>query len=360
MSETQTVMIVDDTAENLRLLSEMLSGTGYRVRAFSGGATALQAARRDPPDLILLDIGMPGMDGYQVCEALKQDDDLRGVPVLFLSALRDINAKIRAFSTGGLDYIEKPFRFEEVEARVKTHLQLRQLQLQLEEHNERLELRVAEQVREISDAQVATIEALAKLAESRDDDTGQHVERVRTYSMVLADSIRSRGSKANLNEGFVNTIYRASPLHDIGKVAIPDAVLRKPGRLTTAEFDLIKTHTVIGAQTLEVVQEQYPNNAYIRMALDIVRSHHEKWDGSGYPDGLRGEAIPLPARIVALADVYDALRSKRPYKDPWTPERTVNTIVDDSGSHFDPNVVEVFLAVADDFGAIHDRLADKA
>ena len=351
-------MIVDDSAENLRLVGRMLSRQGYQVSAFRIGATALEAARRDPPDLLLLDIDMPVMDGYEVCAAFKRDPTLRAVPVLFLSALRDTEAKVKAFASGGVDYIDKPFRYEEVEARVRTHLRLHQLQRQLELHNERLVELVDEQVREISDAQAATIEALARLAESRDDDTGLHVERVRTYSLVLADAIRQRGSEEIPDKTFVDTIHQASPLHDIGKVAIPDAVLRKPGKLTAAEFAIVKTHTVVGAQTLEAVHRRYPGNANIRMALDIVRSHHERWDGSGYPDGLRGQVIPLSARIVALADVYDALRSRRPYKEPWTQEETVVAIVDDSGSHFAPAVVEVFLAVVDDFAAIHDRLTE--
>jgi len=217
-------MVVDDTPENLRLVGDMLSKHGYRVRAFPCGEMALPAARLDPPDLFLLDIDMPGMNGYELCDALRQDDALRAVPVLFLSALRDIDAKLKAFAAGGVDYIDKPFRFEEVEARVKTHLWLHQLQQQLERHNERLAELVAEQVKEISDAQVATIEALARLADFRDDDTGQHVERVRTYSLVLADAIRLRSNGVVLDGAFVDTIYQASPLHDIGKVAIPDGL----------------------------------------------------------------------------------------------------------------------------------------
>ena len=295
----KTILIVDDTPENLRVLLELLKQQGYKVRAVPNGRLALQAASSEPPDLILLDIMMPEMDGYEVCRRLKQDDKLREIPVLFLSALGETLDKVRAFDVGAVDYVTKPFQFEEVRARVETHLRLRRLQVQLEAHNRQLQERVEEQVREISDSQMATIVALARLAESRDKGTGKHIERVQIYCQLLATQLRDHPSRGErVNEAFIENIFRASPLHDIGKVAIRDSILLKPGPLTPAEFDEMKSHTTLGAQTLEEVQKAYPKNGFVRLGIQIARSHHERWDGTGYPHGLAGTAIPLSARIM--------------------------------------------------------------
>jgi putative two-component system response regulator len=358
-SSPSSIMVVDDTPDNLRLLSEMLTDRGYRVRPFPGGEMALRAAAKDPPDLVLLDVDMPSMSGYEVCRTMKADAALADIPVLFISALHDTEAKVSAFEHGAQDYITKPFRFEEVDARVKTHLKLRRLQRELETHNRHLEELVATQVQEISDSQIATILALAKLSESRDDDTGHHIERVRIYSKVLARTLVGTASRPVAAGGrFVETIFHAAPLHDVGKVAVPDAILLKPGKLTPEEFDVIKTHPLRGAETLEAVLTSYPKNELIRMGVDIARHHHEKWDGSGYPDRLAGDRIPLSARIVALADVYDALRSKRPYKEPFAHEKAVAIIASERGRHFDPELVDAFLGVEAEFAAVREAHND--
>jgi PAS domain S-box-containing protein len=222
-----------------------------------------------------------------------------------------------------------------------------------------LEELVRTQMREITESKIATILALAKLSESRDDDTGHHIERVRTFSRMLAEALRDlRGGGAEPNPEFVERVFQASPLHDIGKVAVPDAVLLKPGKLTPDEFEVMKTHAAIGARTLEAVYERYPHSAFIRMGADIARSHHEKWDGNGYPDRRRGDDIPLCARIVAVADVYDALRARRPYKDPFTHDKARDIIFAGSGSHFDPELVEAFRRVEAEFDDIRGRLSD--
>lgn len=352
-----TIMVVDDNKENLRLLSNMLTQKGYRVRQFPNGEMALKSLAKDPPDLILLDIDMPGLNGYEVCRKLKENSEFRDIPVLFISALHDTEAKVKAFDCGGQDYVTKPVRFEEVDARVRTHLTLCRLQLELKEHNRRLEERVANQVKEISDSQMATIFALARLAESRDDDTGLHIERVRTYSRILAQQLLDhKDLRKEINEKFIVNIFHAAPLHDIGKVGVPDAILLKPGKLTDDEFETIKKHTMLGADTLGAVLERYPNNEFIGMGKDIARWHHEKWSGRGYPDGLEGSAIPVSARILAVADVYDALRSERPYKKPFSHEKTSQIIVSDSGSHFDPTVIEAFEQVEKEFEKIRDEL----
>ena len=251
----------------------------------------------------------------------------------------------------------KPFQFEEVHARVETHLRLRWLQFELKRHNLHLEELVNEKVAEISDSQLATIIALAKLAESRDDDTGEHIERTQTFCRVLAAQMRDNPRYTEqIDDTFVETIHHTSPLHDIGKVGITDGILLKPAPLTPAEFEIMKTHTLIGAKTLETAHGKYPGNVFLNMGIVIARSHHEKWDGSGYPDGLAGENIPLSARIMAVADVYDALRSKRPYKIGFSHEKSCGIIVEGSGHHFDPGVIAAFQAVAPEFAEILERM----
>jgi putative two-component system response regulator len=342
---------VDDTPENLRLLAGALLEQGYKVCAFPSGPMALRAVAQDVPDLVLLDINMPEMDGFEVCARLKANKALRDVPVIFISAVHEIGVKLDAFKKGGVDYITKPFQLDEVFARVATHLELKQVRDILKEHNVDLTQTVSEQLRELSNAQAATIVALAKLSQSRDDDTGLHVERMGTFSGILAAEIEGRLEESDIDERFAVTIVKAAVLHDIGKVGIPDDILLKPGKLTPAEFEIMKQHTVIGHQTLEAVLESYPRNLMVQMGADIARSHHERWDGSGYPDALAGNAIPLSARIVAVADVYDALRSRRPYKEPFTHEDSSAIIFEGRGRHFDPTVVDAFEAREDDMQA---------
>ncbi len=346
------ILIVDDTPANIQLLSELLLKQGYDTRTALNGEIALKVASFDPPDLILLDINMPGMDGYEVCQRLKADEELNGIPVLFISALEDTKDKVRAFEAGGLDFITKPFQFEEVNARVKTHLKLRRLQLNLEEM-------VQEKIDEITASQMSTIFALAKLAESRDDDTGKHVERVQVYCNRLAEKMKENPQfKHLISPEFTRNLFHATPLHDIGKVGIPDAILLKPDRLTDEEFEVIKTHPTIGADTLEKVQGLYPNNVLVQTGIEIARYHHERWDGNGYPQGLKGDEIPLSARIMAVADVYDALRTERPYKPAYPHEKCVQIIKEGSGSQFDPKIIGAFLDIEKQFDTTHKRLFD--
>ncbi len=349
-----TIMVVDDLPANLTLLAGMLKDCGYRVRPFTLGEMALTAAQTDPPDLIMLDITMPEMDGYEVCRQLKARPQLCDIPVIFISALSEATDKVKAFDVGGVDYVTKPFQFAEVEARVSTHLRLRRYQLHLEQM-------VAEQVQEISAAQMNTILALSKLAESRDDDTGQHLERVQAFCRILATELQVASPYAEqIDAAFIDNLVQASPLHDIGKVGIPDAILLKPGKLSPDEFEIMKTHTTIGAQTLEVVRATYPHNAFVAMGMVIAHSHHEKWDGTGYPDGLAGEAIPLAARIMAVADIYDALRSKRCYKEAFSHETSRTIILQGSGAHLDPILVDAFDRVAAAFDRIRTSMNDGA
>lgn len=359
-AETPTLMVVDDIPENLNLLQDMLQGKGYRVLAFPNGRMALNAAAKSPPDLILLDINMPEMNGFEVCRRLKDDDALKEIPVLFISALTEVTDKIKAFSTGGVDYVTKPFQFEEVNARVDTHLRLRKMKLELERQNLHLEELVSEKIREISDSQLATLLAVSKLAEYRDDETGRHIERTRTFCRIITEQLRLNPHyEKSISDAYVENIFHAAPLHDIGKVGIADSILLKPGKLTSEEFEIMKTHPVIGANTLQTARSKYPKNAFVNMGIAIAHAHHEKWDGSGYPDGLAGEDILLASRIMALADVYDALRSKRPYKEPFTHEKSCGIILEGKGKHFDPAVVETFQELEARFAQIREEMDEE-
>ncbi len=356
-----SILIVDDAVANLELLSELLGGRGYEPRPAISGEAALMAAQADPPDLVLLDVDMPGMDGYEVCRRLKADATLKDIPVIFVSAIfTQAEDKVKALSLGAVDYVTKPFQAEEVYARVETHLRLRSLQVEMERHSRDLEDLVQEKVEEIVSAQTATIFALAKLAEYRDDDTGRHLERAAAYCRILAGEMsRAPQYAAVFTEQYLDNLSRAAPLHDIGKVAIPDAILLKPGKLTAEEFEQMKRHTTFGADTLRSVQAEYPGNAFLTMGIEIAESHHEKWDGSGYPHGLAGAAIPLAARIVAVADVYDAVRSRRSYKPARPHAAAKDIILEARGSHFDPAVVDAFAARADQFAAVRSKLESK-
>jgi putative two-component system response regulator len=348
--QSPAIMIVDDTPANLQLLEVMLVEKNYRVLSFPRADIALKAAVKNPPDLILLDITMPGMDGYQFCAALKKDSRICDTPVIFISGLNEPIDKVKAFGVGGVDYITKPFQVEEVQARLETHLKLRRLQQKVEHHNRYLENQVQDYAKEIIDSQMATIFALAKLSESRDDDTGKHIERVQLYCRMLAERLLTTSVyQREVDEEFIENIYLASPLHDIGKVAVVDSVLLKPDKLTEAEFDIMKTHTLIGAKTLASALVQYPKNIFLRTGVTIARSHHERWDGKGYPDGAGGEDISLYARVTAVADVYDALTSNRCYRPALSHEEACRMIVEGSGTQFDPVLVAVFEEISEKF-----------
>lgn len=356
-----SVMIVDDNPANLKLLEEMLLHQGHEVRSFPRGRLALAAAAKHPPDLILLDINMPEMTGYEVCEQLKSSTYLAEIPVIFLSGLSAREDKLRCFQCGGVDYISKPFQLEEVQARVDAHLRLRQLQQQIEADNLHLRELVQIQVEEIADAQMSTIFAIAQLAESRDVETGRHLERIQTFCGLLATGLSETPKYENtIDRAWIRNIFHASPLHDIGKVAIPDRILLKPGPLTPEEFAIMKTHTALGAKTLSAVRDRYPDNEFVELGIEVAASHHERWDGTGYPNGLAGDEIPLSARILAVADCYDALRSQRVYKPAIPHDEACEIIIGESGKHFDPDVTAVFSRLSETTRDVWNRIVDTA
>ncbi|MHB8056897.1 MAG: HD domain-containing phosphohydrolase [Desulfuromonadaceae bacterium] len=340
------IVVIDDDPNVLGVLDSILNSRGWQANSFLDSTTAVAYIGENPPDLILLDISMPGISGYQLCEHLKS----RGfnTPIIFLSGLNEAEDKIRGFQAGGVDYITKPFHHLELLARIDVHLNLRSMSETIQ-----LQKTVERNILEISKAQHATIFALAKLAEHRDEDTGAHLENVQEYCRQLAEYLKNNSSYSEqITADFIDCLCHAATLHDIGKVAMPDAILLKPGKLTPKEFDIMKTHTVIGASNMQTVYNSYPDNAFIGMGIEIALYHHERWDGSGYPDGLSGLNIPLSARIMALADVYDALCSDRCYRKALDHERVKDMIANESGCQFDAEIVAAFLALEANFRQI--------
>jgi len=358
----QTILIVDDSPENLTVLNELLQ-TLYRVRAASSGQKALRIVGTPPqPDLILLDVMMPGMDGHQVFRQLRADPGTRDIPVIFVTALDSPEAEMQGLEAGAVDYITKPIVAPILLARVHNQLELKQARDRLRDQNAYLEHEVAKRMAENDLIQVVSIRALAHLAETRDSETGNHILRTQGYVQELATLLQRQPGFADvLNDRYIKLLSRSAPLHDIGKVGIPDAILQKPGPLTAEEWRIMKTHSEKGSEAIEMAERDTAEDVeFLTLAKEIAHWHHEKWDGSGYPDGLAGEAIPISARIMALADVFDALISRRVYKDPVSYQEARDIIAAGRGRHFDPVMVDTFLFHFDRFCAISDRYRDPA
>ena len=343
----QTILIVDDTPGNIDILGGIL-GKDYKIKFAINGEKALKITRaKDPPDLILLDIMMPSIDGYEVCRQLKQHDGTNKIPVIFVTAMNEVKDEEKGFKIGGVDYITKPISAPIVRERVKTHLALYN-------QNRVLEQKVLERTAELKDAfetikntSLDTIFRLSRAAEYKDEDTGSHILRMSNYAVAVA-------RKMELNEEMVEGILYAAPMHDIGKIGIPDHILLKPGKLDPDEWEIMKQHTANGGRILEGSGAEF-----IKLGRVIALTHHEKWDGSGYPKGLKGTQIPLAGRIVAVCDVFDALTSKRPYKEPFSLEKSYGIIREGRGSHFDPDVTDAFLEVEDEIFEIKERYKDE-
>jgi putative two-component system response regulator len=355
------VLIVDDTPANLQLMNDLLEND-YSTRIANNGERALKAALLEPkPDLILLDIMMPGMDGYEVCRRLKADPATAQIPVIFLTAKVEVEDEQMGFDVGAVDYITKPISPPIVMARVKTHLTLKGAADFLRDKNDFLETEVQRRTREVQVVQDVTIMAMASLAETRDNETGNHIRRTQNYVRALAVKLQDHGKfRAYLDEATIEMLYKSAPLHDIGKVGIPDAILLKQGKLTAEEFEVMKTHTTLGRDAILAAEKLIDApSTFLAMARDIAYCHQEKWDGSGYPQGLTGEAIPISARLMALADVYDALISKRVYKPAFTHEQAVDIIRKGRDLHFDPIITDAFLEIQEEFRTIADQFTDS-
>jgi putative two-component system response regulator len=358
-TDESIILVVDDKPTNLDVLFNIFEQTDYDVLFASDGETCINIAVTEHPNLILLDVMMPGMDGFEVCRRLKADSHTRTIPVIFMTALADTADKIKGFEQGAVDYITKPIQPEEVLARVKAHLTIEHLQSELREKNREMQAKneelqvknamladrevhlthlVEEKTHKLEHMTVALVNALENANLLNDDDTGKHIKRVSAYSALLAE-------KYGCDREFVKRIRLYAPLHDVGKVGLPDAILKKPGKYTQDEFTAMQQHVVIGAKMLDSPEIDV-------MAKNIALYHHERWDGSGYVHHLQGEDIPLEARIVALADVYDALITKRVYKPPFSEERAYTIIVEESGTHFEPQIVEIFRQHIEDIRTV--------
>ena len=357
------VLLVDDSPLNLQILRKVLQPY-YELDEATSGEAALAKVREFSPDLVLLDIMMPGLNGYEVCERIKKGPCGTFTQVILVSGKASSGERLKGYQALADDYIVKPFEHDELLSKVRVHFRLREAQSQLwqansliQQTNEQLEQLVARRTQEVIAAQDVAVFALAELAETRDPDTGAHLHRMRAYTQRLADDLAMESCYAQyIDEAFLADLYRSSPLHDIGKVGVPDAILQKPGKLTDAEFQIMKQHVAIGAVTLEHAAAHRGAGRFLRMAAEIARYHHERFDGNGYLLGLQGEEIPLSARIVAVADVFDALTTVRVYKPeiPATEARAM--IVSEAGTHFDPVVVRAFERCFEDLQTIRTSL----
>ena len=356
------ILVVDDTPDNLTLMSGLLKDN-YLVKVANSGARALKIAQSEtPPDLILLDIMMPEMDGYEVCRRLKADNKTRDIPIIFLTAKTEVVDETLGFELGASDYITKPISPPIVLARVETHLAIKRVQDFLKDKNTFLNSEINKRTAEIMAIQDVTINAMASLAETRDNETGNHIRRTQRYVKVLAEKLRFNPRFAHFlnDDKTIELLYKSAPLHDIGKVGIPDRILLKPGRFEPEEFEIMKTHTTLGRDAiLQAEKDLGVEMPFLKYAKEIAYSHQEKWDGSGYPEGLSGDDIPISARLMAVADVYDALISRRVYKAPMPHEKAVEIIKDGKGSHFDPDMADAFLELQDEFKKIAAAYADS-
>lgn len=358
-SPRRTVLIVDDTPENLRVLGEILM-PHYRVRVANSGERALAVAASDPrPELVLLDIMMPDLDGYQVLEKLRGNPATAHIPVMFVTALNAEDDEAKGLELGAADYLTKPLSPAIVLARVRTQLELKDARDRMQDQNAWLEQEVARRMAENQRIQDVTMRALACVAEVRDRETGGHIMRTKNYVRVLAQTLSLNPRYRQALPPHLITLYsKAAILHDIGKVGIPDAILNKAGKLDEEEWEIMKTHAILGAEAIwQAIRNERDTTGleFLLVAMDIARHHHERWDGQGYPDGLAGTEIPLAARLMALADVYDAIISPRVYKKAMTREEAANVIIGGRGTHFDPDLVDAFIQCEGEFQAIADR-----
>ncbi len=366
MSPAKKILVVDDEEQNVKLLCSLLEAVGFATEGAANGREALEKVKRSAPDLVLLDIMMPEMDGFETCDAIKSDADTANIPVVIVTALADRDSKLKGLNVGANEFLTKPIDRTEMIIRVRNLIKIKEYEDFMLRHTRILEDEVrkrtydlqlamdeiAQAQIEIKDSYIETIQRLTLAAEYKDEDTATHIKRISLYSRVLSERL-------GRHDEFVETMYYASPMHDIGKIGIPDSILLKPGKLTAEEFEIMKTHTTIGAKIL-----RGSNSDFLRAAEEIALSHHERWDGTGYPRGLRGDEIPLMGRVMNIIDQYDSLRSKRPYKPGFSHEESCSIIIDGDGrtrpEHFDPDVLAAFKEVSHLFDEIFEGNFSRA
>jgi len=350
MERKPSILVVDDDDRNLRLIKAMLLPMGYEVSTACDGAQALEVVEKILPDVILLDVMMPGMDGFEVSARLKEREETRLIPIVMVTALNEVKDRVKAMEVGVDDFLTKPVDKTELRARVRSLVKvkayydhMRTYQAELEAEVTRRTQQLHQALGRLKEASLETIYRLCRAAEYKDEDTSEHLQRISHYAAAVA-------RRMGLAEATVEAILYAAPMHDVGKIGIPDYILLKPGKLDPAEWEIMKQHAAIGAQILEG-----SHAGLIRLAQVIALTHHEKWDGSGYPQGLKGRSIPLAGRITAIADVFDALTSKRPYKQPFSIEKSFTILREGRGLHFDPAVVDAFFAIEDEILTIKEK-----
>lgn len=349
-----TILVVDDEKQNLKLIESILVPLKYRVILAADGEEALVKVRSEKPDLVLLDIMMPKMDGFEVARRLKQDETTMIIPVVMVTSLGELEDKVKAIEAGADEFLVKPVESVELKARIKSLLKVKAYNDSVRDSQRILEIQVNEKTSELRNAYekvkavtYETINKLSRAAEYLDDSTSSHLQRISRYAEVVARELE-------LGPDIVESILYASPMHDVGKIGIPDRILMKPGKLTASEWEIMKTHSEIGAKILEGSDQPL-----IQTAEKIALTHHEKWDGSGYPHGLKGEEIPVAGRITAIADVFDALTSKRPYKEAFSLQKSLSIIKESRGTHFDPAIVDAFLAVEQEIVKIMEQFREN-
>ena len=354
MKYKPVILVVDDQPQNIELIEAHLATQGYDIVSAANGQEALEKLFKNEIDLILLDVMMPGMDGFEVTRMVRQDDKHRLLPIVLVTALHETQDRIKGIEAGCDDFISKPFDKMELLARVRSLLKVKAYNDLLSNYQKELELEVAKKTEELKQAferikaaSLDTIYRLSMASEYKDEDTGAHIKRMSRYSAAVA-------RRLGLDENTIEIILYAAPMHDVGKIGIPDQILMKPGKLNQKEWKIMKQHTVIGAKILEGSDAEF-----IRLGETIAQTHHEKWDGSGYPNNLNGTEIPIAGRVTAIADVFDALTSKRPYKKPFSVEKSLVIISEGKGSHFDPDVVDAFFAIQDEILTIKNEYGEN-
>lgn len=361
MNDKELVLVIDDTPENLMMMNTLLK-EDFKVKVASSGRHGLELARSASPDVILLDIAMPEMDGYEVIKKLKHDPQTAAIPVIFLTARTDSVDEKHGLQLGAVDYITKPISPSILLARVRNQIALKKTADFLRNKSDFLENEIQRRTLEIDMLQQAAIQVVTSLAETRDRETGKHVRRTQLYIKALAKQLQSHPRFHDcLDDQQIEAIYRSAPLHDIGKVGIPDHILRKAGKLTDDEFEIMKSHTTLGYEAITNAEVDGGVNVdFLRYAKEIALSHQEKWDGSGYPQKLAGDMIPVSARLMAVADVYDALISRRVYKEPYSHEQAIRIMKEGRGTHFDPDMLDAFLAIEQQIIDIASQYSDSS
>ncbi len=360
MDRSHSILVVDDIPINLSVIAEILA-PHYSVKVAKNGARALEIVNAStPPDLILLDVEMPGIDGFEICRELKSRIETREIPVIFLTAKFSADDEAQGFFAGAADYICKPVNPPLLLARVAAHLASKSLRDMLKDRADCLEEEIRRRTHELGVIQDVTIQMMSSLAETRDNETGNHIARTQWYVKVLAEQLSGHVLHGRqLTAKYIDLLFKSAPLHDLGKIGIPDAILRKPSKLTQEEFVTMKTHPILARDAIEHAESRLGSTIpFLTIAKEIAYGHHEKWDGSGYPQGLSGEAIPISARLMAVADVYDALISKRVYKPAMCHEEASSLIKAGRGTHFDPAVVDAFVIQEAAFRKIAIQFSD--